>query len=86
MIDQEIARLRRREDDLKIRLIPELEGKTETLYAHIMLLQEGTETREKLEKEFDILSKELRLRSDELVQIRQQIQSLELQRPVKRRL
>lgn len=85
MIDQEIARLGRRMEELTRRLIPELESKTETLYAHIMPLEEGSDAREKLEHEFNLLSKELRLRSDELIEIRRQIQRLELQRPRQRR-
>jgi hypothetical protein len=85
MIDQEIARLGRRMEELTRRVIPELESKTETLYTHIMPLEEGSDAREKLEHEFNLLSKELRLRSDELIEIRRQIQRLELQRPKQKR-
>ena len=83
MIDEELLRLRTRLDELVGRVIPDLENKSQMLYARIMPLQKGTEQRDKLESEYTLLSKELRLRSDELYKARQQIESLELQKTLK---
>lgn len=84
MIDEEIRRLRTRMEELKDRVLPDFENRTQMLYAQIMPLQEGSEEREKLEHEYTLLSKELRLRSDELISIRQQIENLEVQKSMRR--
>ena len=53
------------------------------LYARIMPMQKGNEERDKLEHEYTLLSKELRMRSEELYKARQQIENLELQKTLK---
>ena len=83
MIDQEIMRLKNRMTELTERIIPEFEHKTEVLYAHIMTLEKGSEEREREEEEYARLSKELRLRSDELINSRQQIENLEVQKTMR---
>ncbi|MEX2489524.1 MAG: hypothetical protein WD356_08380 [Pseudomonadales bacterium] len=77
MIDQELTRLRRRKDELEQRIIPVLESRTQSLFAQIMPLGKETEEREKLEADYKIQSNELRLRSDERNNIRQEIERLE---------
>lgn len=77
MIDQELIRLHRRKDELEQRIIPALESRTQSLFTQLMPLHKGTEEREKLEAEYQIQSSELRLRSDERNNIRQEIQKLE---------
>lgn len=83
MIDEELLRLRTRVEELVGRIIPDLENKSQMLYARIMPMQKGNEERDKLESEYTLLSKELRMRSDELYKARQQIENLELQRTLK---
>lgn len=83
LIEEELNRLRIRLDELVGRIIPDLENKAQMLYARIMPLREGTEERDRLESEYTLLSKELRLRSDELYNARQQIENLELQKTLK---
>ena len=84
MIDQEIMRLKSRMTELSERIIPDFEHKTEVLYAQIMTLEKGSEEREKLEEEYAKLSKELRIRSDEVISSRQQIENLEVQKSMRR--
>ena len=84
MIDEEIRRLQNRQQELTSRVIPDLENRTELLYAQIMPMKKDSEEREKLEAEYTLLSKELRLRSDELFNARQQIQNLEVQKSLRR--
>jgi len=84
MIDEEIRRLQNRQDELKSRVLPDLENRTQLLYAQIMPLKKDSEEREKLEAEYTLLSKELRLRSDEMFNIRQQVENLEAQKAMRR--
>ena len=84
MIDQEIMRLKNRMTELSTRIIPEFEHKTEVLYAHIMTMEKGSPEREKQETEYAKLSKELTLRSDEIIGIRQQVENLESQKTFRR--
>lgn len=84
MIDEEIRRLQNRQQELTSRIIPDLENRSELLYAQIMPMRKDSEEREKLEAEYTLLSKELRLRSDELFNTRQQIQNLEVQKSLRR--
>lgn len=84
MIDEEITRLKARQDELKLRIVPNLDNKAQLLYARIMPLTNENEERERLEAEYTLLSKELRLRSDELFNIRQQIENLEMQKSMRR--
>ena len=46
MIDEELNRLKTRVDELKSRIMPDLGGKSEVLYARIMPMKEGSEERE----------------------------------------
>lgn len=84
MIDQEINRLKIRLQELTVRIVPDFENRTELLYAQIMQMHKGSDEREKLEHEYTLLSKELRLRSDELINIRAQIENLELEKTLRR--
>ncbi len=74
----EIKRLQDRNRELGTRVIPNLEHRTEVLYSQIMPLHHGSDERLRLEHEFDLLSKELRLRCDEVVENRHRIARLEL--------
>lgn len=84
MSDQEIERLRKRLAELDQRIIPQLESRTQSLFMQIMPLQEGSEEREKLVEEYNRDSKELRLRSDERLEISRQIQRLQQQTQTRR--
>ena len=84
MLDQEIMRLKHRMTELAEKIIPEFEHKTEVLYAQIMTMEKGSDERTRLEDEFGRLSKELRLRSDELNNARMQIENLETQKSFRR--
>jgi hypothetical protein len=84
MIDQELTRLRNRMSELQLRIIPDFENRTQLLYELIMPLRKDSKEREKLEAEYHLLSKELRLRSDEIIDIRQQIENLESQKTMRR--
>lgn len=82
--DQEIERLRKRLAELDQRIIPQLESRTQSLFTQIMPLQEGSDEREKLVEEYNRDSKELRLRSDERLEISRQIQRLQQQNQPRR--
>ena len=84
MIDQEIMRLKNRQQDLSSRIIPDFEHRTQVLYAQILPIPKDSDEREKLEEEYRLLSKELTMRSDELISIRQQIENLELEKNFRR--
>ncbi len=84
MIDQEIMRLKTRQQELTSRVIPDFEHRTQTLYTQIMTHPKDTPEREKLEQEYIKLSKELTLRSDELISTRQQIDNLEMEKNFRR--
>jgi len=73
-------RLHYRLEDLRLRVIPDFEGKTQLIYARIMPLPKDSGERRKLEAEYKLLSKELSIRSDELVGIRHQIENLEMEK------
>jgi hypothetical protein len=80
MIDEELLRLHNRLDDLRLRVIPEFESKTELMFAQIMPMRRDSEERKILEAEYKILSRELSTRSDELIKIRQEIENLEMEK------
>jgi RNA processing factor Prp31 len=84
MINEEINRLKTRLDELKSRIIPDLESKSELLYARIMPMRKDSHEREKLEKEYTLLSKELTKRSNEIINIRRDMENLEFERSLKR--
>ena len=84
MIDEELMRLKNRMNDLKLRVIPEFENKTQMLYSQIMPLDKESDERQRLEAEYTKLSKELSMRSDELIRIKQQMDNLELEKSLRR--
>lgn len=84
MIEQELMRLRTRIDELRTRVVPDLENRTQGLFAQIMPMKAGSEDREKLEAEYTLLEKELRLRSDEIIRLNQEIDNLETQKSARR--
>ena len=84
MLDEEIRRLRIRMDELEKRVIPDFENRSQMLFAKIMPMRKGSEDRGKLEHDYALLSKELRLRSDELMNTKQQVEHLEFQKSLRR--
>lgn len=82
MIDEELTRLGLRLKDLKLRVIPNFESKTQMLFSRIQTMQNANQAtdRQKLEHEYTLLSKELRKRCDEQIRIRQEMERLELQK------
>jgi predicted RNase H-like nuclease (RuvC/YqgF family) len=84
MINEELNRLKTRIDELKTRIIPDLESKSEQLYARIMPMQKGSEERVKLEAEYTLLSRELSRRSNEIMNLRQNSENLEFEKSLKR--
>lgn len=85
MIDEELNRLKTRMNELKQRIIPDFESRSEQLYARIMPLPKGSEERDRLEHEYKLLSKELGKRSNELVNLRQTMDNLAFEKSLKRR-
>jgi len=79
MIDQEIRRLQDRLRELDEKILPQLEHRTEFLFSQIMPLPRDSDEREKLEQEYTVLSKELRVRSDERYSTRQELDRLQKQ-------
>lgn len=84
MINEELNRLKTRTDELKTRIIPDLESKSELLYARIMPMPKGSKDREKLEAEYTLLSKELSKRSTEIMNLRRDMENLEFEKSLKR--
>ncbi len=84
-IDQELARLQKRMDELEERVIPEFENKAEQLYVQIMLLKEGSPERHGMEAEYKVLSNDIRMRSQERLNLRQEIDNLTLEKNTSRR-
>lgn len=84
MIGQEINRLNTRKQELTSRIIPDFEHRTQVLYAQILPLPKDSADREHLEEEYAKLSKELTLRSDELISIGHQIEHLEAEKNFRR--
>ena len=80
MIDEELLRLHNRLDDLNLRVIPELENKTQGMYAQVMQMRKESEEREKIEAEYNVNSKDLSARCDKLIGIRQEIENLEMEK------
>ena len=75
MIDEELMRLANRLDDLKLRVIPDYENRTQMIYSRVMSLPKDSEERLSLGAEYKTLSSELTRRSDELIEIRLQIET-----------
>lgn len=84
MINEELNRLKTRADELKTRIIPDLESKSELLYARIMPMRKDSDEREKLEAEYTLLSKELVKRSNEILNLRRDMENLEFEKSLKR--
>lgn len=84
MIDQELMRLKNRMDELSSRIIPDFEHRTQMLYGQIMALRKDSEERAKHEEEYAHLSKELRLRSDEIINLRLEMENLEMEKNLSR--
>ncbi len=84
MIDEELMRLHNRMQDLKLRVIPEFENKTQMLYSQIMALPKDSPDRQRMESEYRNLSGELSRRSDEMINIKQQIDNLETEKQFRR--
>jgi hypothetical protein len=80
MIDEELARLKNRLDDLRNRIIPNLDSRAQQVYAQVMSMQKESEKRLKLEKEYGLMDKEIRMRSDEAMKITQQRENLEFEK------
>ncbi|MDA0788784.1 MAG: hypothetical protein O2780_04915 [Proteobacteria bacterium] len=78
MIDQELARLQKRLEELEGRVIPEFEHRSEQLYAQIMVLDGDSPERHRLEAEYKVVSNDLKMRSQELLNLRQEIDNLAL--------
>jgi hypothetical protein len=77
--DPALNRLKDRMATLIADIIPGLEGNATAIYARIMPLASDNDLRIKLEAEYQQLSKELKLRSHELINIRHEIDNLELE-------
>ena len=77
--DPALNRLKDRMATLNGNIIPGLEGKATAIYSRIMPLPADNDVRIKLEAEYQLLSKELKKRSNELINIRHEIDNLELE-------
>lgn len=85
MIDEELARLKTRLDDLRNRIIPDLDGKSQQIYSQIMSMPKENEQRQGLEKEYGLMAKEVSMRSDEARNIAQQMENLEFEKNISKR-
>jgi len=85
MIDEELARLKNRLDDLRNRIIVNLDVKAQQVYAQVMSMPKESEKRLKLEEEYALMSKEIRMRSDEAIKITQQMENLEFEKKLSNR-
>ncbi len=85
MIDEELARLKNRLDDLRNRIIVNLDVKAQQVYAQVMSMPKESEKRLKLEEEYALMSKEVRMRSDEAIKITQQMENLEFEKKLSNR-
>ena len=83
MADEEINRLKTRMQELRTRIIPNLESRSELLYSRIIPLPKDSDEREKMEAEYKLMSKELRRRSDEIINIRRDIENLEFEKSLR---
>lgn len=83
MIDEEIMRMKNRMNELTNRIIPDLENKTTSLYSQIMSLREDSPDRSRLKDEYTPMARELSMRSDEVISLRQQIENLEVQKTMR---
>ena len=84
MIDEELMRLANRLDDLKLRVIPDYENRSQLIFSRVMSMPKDSEERLRLEAEYKTLSSELTRRSDELIETRLQIENLEMEKNLRR--
>lgn len=84
MIDEELRRLNSRLTELVQRIVPDCENRTQMMYSQIMQLPKDSPERQRLEHDYTLQSKELTLRSDEIIRIRQQVEHLEQEKLVRR--
>ena len=84
MIDEELMRLANRLDDLKLRVIPDYENRSQLIFSRVMSMPKDSEERIRLEAEYKTLSSELTRRSDELIETRLQIENLEMEKNLRR--
>jgi len=77
--DPALNRLKDRMATLNAHVIPGLESKATAIYSRIMTLPSDSDLRIKLEAEYKQFSKELTLRSHELINIRHEIDNLEFE-------
>ena len=77
--DPALNRLKDRMAALNANVIPGLESKATAIYSRIMTLPSDSDLRIKLEAEYKQFSKELTLRSHELINIRHEIDNLEFE-------
>ncbi len=85
MIDEELTRLQTRLDELRLRIIPDQDSKSQQIYSEVISLPKDSEKRLKLEKEYAIVAKELGIRNDEARNILQQMENLEFEKKISSR-
>lgn len=85
MIEEELARLQTRLDELRLRIIPDQDSRSQQIYSEVMSLPKDSEKRLKLEKEYAIVAKELGMRNDEARNISQQMENLEFEKKISSR-
>ncbi len=72
-------------DELQTRIVRDLDNQAQQIYGQIMPLRKGCEEREKLEKDYGRVAKELALRSDEERNLKQQMDNLEFEKTINQR-
>lgn len=85
MIEEELARLQTRLDELRLRIIPDQDSRSQQIYSEVMSLPKDSDKRLKLEKEYAIVAKELSMRNDEARNISQQMENLEFEKKISSR-
>lgn len=85
MIEEELARLQTRLDELRLRIIPDQDSRSQQIYSEVMSLPKDSDKRLKLEKEYAIVAKELGMRNDEARNISQQMENLEFEKKISSR-
>lgn len=85
MIEEELARLQTRLDELRLRIIPDQDSRSQQIYSEVMSLPKDSDKRLKLEKEYAIVAKELGMRNDEARNILQQMENLEFEKKISSR-
>jgi hypothetical protein len=83
-INLTLKRLKNRVVTLEGNIIPQLDANATAMYARIMPLSADNRVRITLEAEYVLLSKELKLRSNEMINLRHEIDNLDLELERKR--